>query len=130
MFISLFYWVKFSILNFKVIDHTSFDEVNDDGSHTTISIKPDQIIDAPKLVGARAGPISFDGVGMKLDPSNKRVFPIAVGSRFSYSWYPQDKINEYPLAIGEDLVLVAGLQVWVRHFSWFFLFHFSIWYVV
>jgi len=94
----------------KVIDHTSFDEVNDDGSHTTISIKPEQIIDAPKLVGARAGAISFDGVGMKLDPSNKRVFPIAVGSRFSYSWYPQDKINEYPLAIGEDLVLVAGLQ--------------------
>ena len=26
------------------------------------------------------------------------------------SWYPQDKINEYPLAVGEELVLVAGLQ--------------------
>merc|ERR1712128_85823 len=47
---------------------------------------------------------------MKLDPTNKRVFPIAVGSKFSYSWYPADAINEYPLAIGEELVLVAGLQ--------------------
>jgi len=94
----------------KVIDHTSFDEVHDDGSHTTIKINPNQIIDAPKLVGSKSGPISFDGVGMKLDPTNKRVFPIAVGSKFSYSWYPADAINEYPLAIGEELVLVAGLQ--------------------
>jgi len=94
----------------KVIDHGSYNENLDDGSHTTISIKPDQIIDAPKLVGSKSGPISFDGVGMKLDSANKRVFPIAVGSRQSYSWYPQDKINEYPLAVGEELVLVAGLQ--------------------
>ena len=31
---------------------------------------------------------------MKLDESNQLVFPIAVGSQTSYSWYPEEEINE------------------------------------
>jgi len=94
----------------KVIDHGHHNVDLDDGGHTAVSVSPGQLIDAPKLVGARAGPLTFEGVGMKLDEANKLVFPIAVGSPVSYSWYPEEPINEYPLGLGEDLVLVAGLQ--------------------
>jgi len=94
----------------KVIDHGSFNEELDDGTHTSISIQPNQLLDAPKIVGSKSGSITFEGVGMKLDESNQLVFPIAVGSPSAYSWYPEEEINEYPLAIGNELVLVAGLQ--------------------
>merc|ERR1712003_423702 len=47
---------------------------------------------------------------MKLDEKNDLVFPLAVASETAYSWYPEEQINDYPLAIGNELVLVAGLQ--------------------
>jgi len=70
-----------------------------------------QLLKAPKIVGSGSGAITFEGVGMKLDETNSLVFPIVVGSPSSYSWFPEEQINDYPLAIGEELALVAGLQV-------------------
>ena len=69
-----------------------------------------QLLDASKIVGSRSGDLSFEGVGMKLDETNQLVFPICVGSPASYSWFPEEDINEFPLAIGAEVVLVAGLQ--------------------
>jgi len=94
----------------KVIDHGSYDENHDDGSHTTVLVKDDQIIPAEIITGKISGPIRFDGVGMHLDNANELVFPIVFGSGQSYSWYPEEAITEYPMALGNELVLVAGLQ--------------------
>lgn len=47
---------------------------------------------------------------MQLDAANDLVFPIAFGSQQSYTWYPEEDITEYPMALGNELVLVAGLQ--------------------
>jgi len=94
----------------KVIDHSSVSEEFDDGSHTAIEVQPSQLLKAPKIVGSGSGPITFEGVGMKLDETNNLVFPLVVGSPNSYSWFSEEAINDYPLAIGEELVLVAGLE--------------------
>jgi len=94
----------------KVIDHGSYDENMDDGSHTTVLIEKDQITPAEIITGPVSGTILFEGVGMQLDTANELVFPIVFGSASSYSWYPDEAITEYPMALGNDLVLVAGLQ--------------------
>ena len=86
------------------------DEELDDGSHTTVIVNKDQLVDAEIITGPVSGSIRFDGVGMHLDDANDLVFPIVFGSDNSYSWYPEEAISEYPMAIGKELVLVAGLQ--------------------
>ena len=73
-----------------------------------------QLLKAPKIVGSGSGSITFEGVGMKLDETNNLVFPLVVGSPNSYSWFSEEAISDYPLAIGEELVLVAGLEVTFR----------------
>ena len=73
-------------------------------------VEKDQITPAEIITGPVGGSILFEGVGMQLDSGNELVFPIVFGSASSYSWYPEEPITEYPMALGNDLVLVAGLQ--------------------
>ena len=83
----------------------------DDGTHTTITVQPENIIDAEIITGKISGPVKFEGVGLSVDSANELVFPIMYGSPSAYSWYPEEPISEYPMAVGNDLHLVAALQV-------------------
>ena len=70
-----------------MIDHGNYDLDLDDGSHTTITIKPENVIDAEAITGKISGPIKFEGVGLSVDPANELAFPVAFGSASAYSWY-------------------------------------------
>ena len=48
---------------------------------------------------------------MVMDPENPLTIPILRGSSTSYSFFPEDAIDEYPHGVGSNLMLVTGLQV-------------------
>lgn len=93
-----------------VIDHLNFD-VSDEGKHTTIVADADYLLDAPIIVGKKsASPYIYRGVGMVADPENPLVLPLLHASSSAYSYQPDMIIDDYPLAVGTNTLLVAALQ--------------------
>lgn len=95
----------------SVIDHLNYD-VLDSGKHTLIVAKPDSLLDAPMIVGdsRKGAPLLFRGVGMTADPENPLVLNVLHASSTAYSFNPDEKIEEYPHAVGKNTLLIAGLQ--------------------
>ncbi|KAH3817948.1 dolichyl-diphosphooligosaccharide--protein glycosyltransferase 48 kDa subunit-like [Dreissena polymorpha] len=102
--------LEFDEENTAVIDHLNFD-VSDEGRHTTIVADSEFLLDAPIIVGKKsAAPYLFKGVGMVADPDNPLVLPLLHASSSAYSYQPDAAIDDYPLAIGTNTLLVAALQ--------------------
>ena len=94
----------------SVIDHLNYD-AKDRGDHTLIAVDSANIIDAPRIVGKKlSAPCLYRGLGMVADQDNPLVLDIMTGSTTSYSYFPDDKIEEYPHAVGKSTLLIAGLQ--------------------
>ena len=94
----------------SVIDHLNYD-VKDRGEHTLIVVEPTNIIDAELIVGPKAEtPCLYRGLGMIADPDNPLILEIMTGATTSYSYFPDDKIDEYPHAVGKSTLLMAGMQ--------------------
>lgn len=93
-----------------MIDHLNYD-VADSGKHTLIVAKPDDLIKAPLIVGsAKPNPLLFRGVGMVADVENPLVLGVLHASSSAYSHNPDDKIKDYPHAVGKNTLLIAALQ--------------------
>jgi len=94
-----------------VIDHHNFD-TTDDGTHTTIITDAAKSTVKSKVMFPSAvdGPILFKGVGMTADSDNPLVLEILTASSTAYSYYPDEKISEYPLAVGKNTLLIGGQQ--------------------
>lgn len=90
-----------------VIDHMNYD-MSDVGYHDLVVA--DDFISAPVITGASPQAVLFKGVGMAADPENPLVIDILCASSTAYSHAPEQDILEYPLAIGSNLLLVAGMQ--------------------
>ena len=84
----------------QVIDHGKVNVNEDNGDHTAFTVDPKQFIPAEIITGKISDAVTFEGIGMKLDPANKLVFPIAWAAPTAYSWYPNEPISEYPMALG------------------------------
>ncbi len=94
----------------SVIDHLNYD-VKDEGEHTLITVDSASLIDAPLIVGEKPStPCLYRGLGMVADPENPLVLDIMTGTTTSYSYFPNEKIEEYPHAVGKSTLLIAGLQ--------------------
>ena len=95
-----------------VIDHVNFDADHDEGKHTVIVSDPENLIDAPAVVGDKkaTGPILYRGTGLIADRENPLVLEILSASYTAYSHKPDQPIVEYPHAAGKNTLLVAGLQ--------------------
>ena len=94
----------------SVIDHLNYD-FRDVGDHTRLVIDPANVIDSELIVGTRStSPCLYRGLGMTADPDNPLVLEIMTGSTTSFSYFPDDNINEYPHAVGKSTLLIAGLQ--------------------
>ena len=91
----------------SVIDHMNYD-LSDTGYHDLIVA--DDFIDVPIIVGKSPRPLLFKGVGMAADVENPLIIDILKASPTAYSHAPDQDILEYPLAIGSNLLLVAGMQ--------------------
>lgn len=101
--------VEFDEENTMVIDHHHFD-VSDKGSHTKIVSCTESLVKSKNIVGEPKAPILFRGIGMSLDSENPLVLNILHASKTAYSFFPDEEIKEYPLAVGSSTVLIAGLQ--------------------
>ncbi|KAL3861042.1 hypothetical protein ACJMK2_007133 [Sinanodonta woodiana] len=93
-----------------VIDHLNYD-VTDSGKHTLIVADAEYLMDAPLITGNKnIPPLLYQGIGMIADPENPLVLSILHASSSAYSHNPSEKISDYPHAVGQNTLLVAGLQ--------------------
>jgi len=102
--------VEFDEENTAVIDHLNYD-ISDTGKHTLIVADNDDLVKAPMIVGSKKNnPFLFRGVGMTADPENPLVLNVLHASSTAYSFDPEDRITEYPHAVGTNTLLISGLQ--------------------
>ena len=93
-----------------VIDHLNYD-VKDRGEHTLLAVDPANLIEAELIVGEKpSAPALYRGLGMIADPDDPLVLEIMIGSTTSYSYFPKERISEYPHTVGKSTLLIAGLQ--------------------
>lgn len=80
----------------QAIDHFSFDSTQDDGTHTTVVVANDQLIDAAKVVGDKRAlkPLLYRGTSLIVNRDNPLVFNILTGSSTSFSYAPAKAIVE------------------------------------
>jgi len=95
----------------SVIDHHNFD-ASDDGSHTTIiaDVSTSKVKSKVMFPSQIDVPVLFKGVGMTADSDNPLVLEILTASSTAYSYYSDEKISEYPMAVGRNTLLIAGQQ--------------------
>jgi oligosaccharyltransferase complex subunit beta len=102
--------IEFDEEKTAVIDHLNYD-VSDTGRHTLIVADPQNLISAPIMVGSmKVSPLLFRGIGMTADAENPLVLDVLHASWTSYSFNPEEKITEYPHAVGQNTLLIAGQQ--------------------
>merc|ERR1719378_80248 len=102
--------IEFDEEKTSVIDHHNFD-TSDNGQHTTILTEWKNAIKSKKIIeSAGDEPLLFKGVGMVADQDNPLTLEILTASSTAYSYYPEDKISEYPHAIGKSTLLIGGQQ--------------------
>lgn len=94
----------------SVIDHLNYD-ASDDGKHTLIVVSPKDLLDAPTIVGRKdISPILFRGVGLIADNDNPLVLEVLTASSTAYCYNPDNKISEYPHAVGKNTLLISAVQ--------------------
>ncbi|XP_013414803.1 dolichyl-diphosphooligosaccharide--protein glycosyltransferase 48 kDa subunit-like [Lingula anatina] len=102
--------VEFDEEKTAVIDHLNYD-VKDEGKHTLIVTDPNNLLESELLVGKKTSvPMLYRGVGMVADVDNPLVLNVLHGSSTAYSFNPDDKVSEYPHAVGKNTLLIAALQ--------------------
>eukprot|EP00794_Sanderia_malayensis_P015235 gene15235-16809_t len=102
--------IEFDEEKTSVIDHHNFD-ISDNGQHTTILTDWKNAIKAKKIFADSGDePLLFKGVGMVADQDNPLTLEILTASSTAYSYFPEDKITEYPHAIGKSTLLIGGQQ--------------------
>ncbi|XP_065655866.1 dolichyl-diphosphooligosaccharide--protein glycosyltransferase 48 kDa subunit [Hydra vulgaris] len=102
--------IEFDEEKTSVIDHQNFD-ATDDGSHTTILADSSNLIKSNILLPSSVdSPLLFKGVGMIADSDNPLVLEILTASSTAYSYFPDEKITEYPMAVGKNTLLIGGQQ--------------------
>jgi len=102
--------IEFDEEKTSVIDHMNYD-ATDSGKHTLIVADSKNLIKAPVIVGTDpVKPLLFRGVGMIADTANPLVLDILHASSTAYSFNPDEKITEYPHAVGKNTLLIAALQ--------------------
>lgn len=93
-----------------VIDHLNYD-IKDSGDHTLLVVDPANMMDTELIVGPKTTiPCLYRGLGMIADSENPLILEIMHGTTTSYSYFTDDKIEEYPHAVGKSTLLVAGMQ--------------------
>ncbi|XP_014254166.1 dolichyl-diphosphooligosaccharide--protein glycosyltransferase 48 kDa subunit [Cimex lectularius] len=93
-----------------VIDHINYDS-SDTGSHTLIVADPENLIDAPVIVGNKnIPPMLYEGTGLIADSDNPLVLQLLTASSTAYTYIPDQPIKDYPHAVGKNTLLIAALQ--------------------
>lgn len=106
-----------------VIDHLNYD-VSDDGQHTKIVASPDNLIDAPVIVGPKksTNPLLYQGTGLVVDPENPLVLPLLTADSTAYSYIPDQPIKEVyiKVLISNELSVSVSVKLTETHQPLFF----------
>ncbi|XP_042143202.1 dolichyl-diphosphooligosaccharide--protein glycosyltransferase 48 kDa subunit-like [Ixodes scapularis] len=79
--------------------------------HTTIVAESENVIKAPTVVGSKnIPPVLFRGVGYVVVGTNFLCYEALTAPSIAYSYNPDNKITEYPHAVGKNTLLVSALQ--------------------
>jgi oligosaccharyltransferase complex subunit beta len=93
-----------------VIDHFHFNAATDDGHHSHVVIPASSVSkDASFAVGQLSGPVLFRGVAQQIEKT-PFVFPLLSASKTAYSAVPGERLEDNNVLIGQDIVLVTGIQ--------------------
>ncbi|CBY20857.1 unnamed protein product [Oikopleura dioica] len=101
----------------KVMSHQLYDferdALNHDHSRFQLKASESFLGGSQPIVGPAgyAGLLIDNAVAMKIDKKNTLAFPIVKCNSYCYSWFPNEPITEYPMAVGRDITLVAGIQL-------------------
>ncbi|KHJ84351.1 Dolichyl-diphosphooligosaccharide-protein glycosyltransferase subunit [Oesophagostomum dentatum] len=102
---------EFDEPNSMVIDHVNYDTHLDDGYHTTVVATKLQLINAHLITGGdKLNPVLYKGIAMVSHKNNLLRLEVLRGASTSYSFNPTSPIDEYPAAIGEQLVMIGAVQ--------------------
>jgi len=79
----------------SVIDHLNYD-ISDLGKHTLIIAEPENLINAPVIVGDKKNipPLLYQGTGLVAEVENPLVLQILTASDSAYSYIPDSPIKE------------------------------------
>lgn len=82
----------------SVIDHLNYD-ISDQGKHTLIIAEPENLINAPVIVGDKKNipPLLYQGTGLVAEVENPLVLQILTASDSAYSYIPDQPIKEVSL---------------------------------
>ncbi|RYH30061.1 hypothetical protein EON65_06465 [archaeon] len=98
----------------EVIDHLEkIDELDSTRQHTVFLAR--ETISSPSILGdfnqqSSKYPVMFRGIGHKIAKDNILAVRILRGNPTSYSFFPNKAINDSPLTMGEDTLLVSAIQ--------------------
>ncbi|KAJ1367452.1 hypothetical protein KIN20_028362 [Parelaphostrongylus tenuis] len=95
-----------------VIDHHNYDVHLDDGYHTTIVASKQQLLNSQIVVGdtSKLNPILYKGTALISHKKNRLGLDILSGATTTYSYIPTAAVDEYPAAIGKQLLMISALQ--------------------
>ncbi|WKX97512.1 hypothetical protein Q1695_013290 [Nippostrongylus brasiliensis] len=95
-----------------VIDHHNYDTHLDDGYHTTIVASKQQLLNAQLIAGdaTKINPVLFKGVGMIAHKRNLLRLEVLRAASTSYSYNPLTPVDDYPAALGSQLLLIGAVQ--------------------
>ncbi|KAK6011802.1 Dolichyl-diphosphooligosaccharide-protein glycosyltransferase subunit [Ostertagia ostertagi] len=95
-----------------VIDHNSYDVLLDDGHHTTIVATKEQLLDAQLVVGetAKMNPVLFKGAALIAHKKNRLRLEVLRAGSTAYSYNPSVKVDEYPNALGQQILMIGAMQ--------------------
>ncbi|EYC28472.1 hypothetical protein Y032_0007g3240 [Ancylostoma ceylanicum] len=95
-----------------VIDHNNYDTHLDDGYHTTIVATKQQLLNAQLITGeaTKLNPVLYKGVAMISHKNNLLRLEVLRGTSTSYSFNPTAPVDEYPGAIGKQVVMIGAVQ--------------------
>lgn len=71
-------------------------DVSDQGKHTLIIADPENLINAPVIVGDKKNvpPLLYQGTGLVAESDNPLVLQILTASDYAYSYVPDQPIKE------------------------------------
>ncbi|KAK5973684.1 Dolichyl-diphosphooligosaccharide--protein glycosyltransferase 48 kDa subunit, partial [Trichostrongylus colubriformis] len=95
-----------------VIDHHNYDGILDDGHHTTIVANKLQLLKAQLVVGetAKMNDVLFKGVAMIAHKNNRLRLDVLRATSTAYSYNPTAAMEEYPGALGQQILLIGAMQ--------------------
>lgn len=103
---------EFDEADTAVIDHFNYDSGLDKGDHTTLVASADQLVKSSLIAGdaSKINPILFKGIALVADKKNRLRVDVLTASSTAYSFKTNAAIDEYPAAVGKQILLVGALQ--------------------